>query len=61
MSVTGLCELCEQAPAVDRCDRCGALVCREHFDEERGRCTRCVAEVHGGDPTPRDGGDRFQF
>jgi len=61
MSVSGLCEICEQAQAVDRCERCGAVVCREHLAEGLGFCTRCAAEVQGDDPTPGEGGDTFRF
>lgn len=62
MSVAGLCEICEDAQATDRCGRCGAVVCREHFAEGLGYCISCAAEVQGkeqGEPT--EGGDTFQF
>lgn len=45
MSVQGLCQICEAAPATERCDRCGALVCTEHYDREHGLCTDCAAET----------------
>ncbi|MEF8789271.1 MAG: zinc finger HIT domain-containing protein [Haloarculaceae archaeon] len=45
MSVQGLCQICEAAPAEHRCRRCGALVCSTHYDEETGLCTGCLAEV----------------
>lgn len=49
MSVSGLCEIC-QTPDVDyTCDRCGQLVCDEHFDENVGFCVECAAEI--ADPT----------
>lgn len=28
-----------------RCDRCGALVCGEHYDADRGVCTECAEEI----------------
>jgi hypothetical protein len=47
MSVQGLCQVCEAAPATDRCRRCGAAVCHAHYDEEMGLCTECAADLHG--------------
>jgi hypothetical protein len=47
MSVQGLCQLCESAPANHQCRRCGALVCRAHYDRETGLCTECAADVPG--------------
>lgn len=44
MSVEGLCQVCEAAPADYQCRRCGALVCTAHYDEETGLCTDCAAE-----------------
>jgi hypothetical protein len=69
MSVSGICDICENAPAIDRCERCGAVVCRDHRDAELGYCTACAAEVRAGDPSsgdsgdppPGEGGDTFQF
>lgn len=61
MSVSGICEICEDAPAVDRCERCGAVVCREHVATELGYCTRCASEVRGGDADPERGEDTFRF
>lgn len=51
MSVQGLCQICESAIANYQCRRCGALVCSAHYDEERGLCTECAADVRG----PRSG------
>ncbi|WP_435155004.1 hypothetical protein [Haladaptatus sp. DFWS20] len=48
MSVTGLCQLCEVAEATHDCDRCGALVCSEHWNRENGLCVECTAEIGGG-------------
>lgn len=56
MSVTGLCEVCEQREVVGGCERCGKLVCEKHMNEETGYCTACYAEVHGHRETP-GGGD----
>lgn len=51
MSVSGLCAICEAAEAEHQCDRCGALVCSNHYDAETGLCTNCAAEV-GPDHEP---------
>lgn len=56
MSVSGLCQICEQREVVDGCDRCGRLVCDLHFEESAGLCVECYAEVGGG--RDRDGTDR---
>jgi hypothetical protein len=48
MSVSGLCQICEQREVVDGCDRCGRLVCERHFEESAGLCVECYAEVGGG-------------
>jgi hypothetical protein len=72
MSVTGLCEVCEQREVVGGCERCGKLVCEKHMNDESGYCTVCYAEVHGGRPTDHsdesrpqddypDGVDEYQF
>ena len=55
MSVTGLCQLCENAPARHACQYCGRQVCRDHWSETVGACTAC-AEVVGGE-TDRTAGD----
>lgn len=47
MSVSGLCQICEAAPAQHQCSRCGTLVCGTHSDEETGLCTDCAATVDG--------------
>lgn len=52
MSVQGLCQICEAAPAKHQCARCGALVCSNHFDADAGLCTECAAEL-GGQPPDR--------
>jgi len=48
MSVTGLCQICESAEAVHQCSRCGALVCRRHWDAGAALCADCAAETRGG-------------
>ncbi|MFB6134272.1 MAG: zinc finger HIT domain-containing protein [Halanaeroarchaeum sp.] len=47
MSVSGLCEICERGEATHACDRCGALVCSEHYDESSGLCSECAAAGGG--------------
>jgi hypothetical protein len=58
MSVSGLCEVCEEREVVGACERCGRLVCPKHRDEETGYCTTCYAEVYGGRPDTGGSGDR---
>ncbi|MFB6104613.1 MAG: hypothetical protein ABEJ57_05945 [Halobacteriaceae archaeon] len=47
MSTTTLCQICETAPATQRCGRCGSMVCESHYDEEAGLCTACAADSRG--------------
>jgi hypothetical protein len=66
MSVSGLCEICGSAPVEDGCDRCGRLVCIDHYNEETGLCTACLAdfgEEPSGDETRErpDGVDEYRF
>lgn len=69
MSVSGLCEICGQGEAAHGCDRCGALVCEDHYDETLGLCVECAAEVSPGSghrDTDRedrgpDGVDTYRF
>jgi len=49
MSVGGLCQICESAPAEHQCLRCGTLVCDTHYDAETGLCTDCAAADNGGE------------
>lgn len=56
MSISGICSVCQDAPADEHCDRCGTLVCREHFDETSGCCMQCANGVGDG---VRD--DTFQY
>ncbi|WP_135304306.1 hypothetical protein [Haloarcula amylovorans] len=70
MSVSGLCNICENADVEHGCDRCGKLVCDRHWDETTGLCTECSAETGGGrgkseEPTNPDdmpdGVDTYEF
>lgn len=45
MSVSGLCQICEGAEAVDRCERCGALACDQHYEVESSLCATCNVET----------------
>jgi len=66
MSVAGGCEICQTEDVDFACDRCGGLVCADHFDETVGLCLECVAEVDGR-PTEGDreelpdGVDTYRF
>ncbi|NHN41473.1 hypothetical protein G9C85_07450 [Halorubellus sp. JP-L1] len=59
MSVSGLCQICESAQAVDRCERCGALACDTHYERDPGLCATCLAETSRDDDGDRDGGRQF--
>lgn len=67
MSVSGLCEICERGEVDHACDRCGALVCDDHYDTTLGLCVECAAEVdpegkhRGLDPNRTDETDTYQF
>lgn len=63
MSVSGLCELCQQREIVDGCERCGRLVCERHHDEASGLCVPCLREVRGysDDQERPDGVDTYRF
>jgi hypothetical protein len=68
MSVEGLCEVCESGTVEDGCERCGRLVCAEHYDEPTGFCTACVSaagrrpdEHDGGRDEHPDGVDEYRF
>lgn len=47
MSFSGVCHVCEAAEGRHTCDKCGALVCDDHYDTEQALCTRCVAALGG--------------
>ena len=68
MSVSSPCEICRRGTVEHTCDRCGQLVCEEHFDEDLGFCLECRAEVAGSpsrrQPQPGngpDGVDTYRF
>lgn len=54
MSVTGICQLCESAEARHACDRCGRVVCDEHFDRESGLCIDCARDVSRSEREERE-------
>ncbi|GGL50556.1 hypothetical protein [Halocalculus aciditolerans] len=60
MSVTGVCQLCESAQARFACDRCGRVVCADHYDRGSGLCTDCAKQRGGEEKTTsgRERGDR---
>jgi len=63
MSVTGLCDVCEDRTAAHSCPQCGAVVCEKHFDEEFEVCLRCApaGETRPDSPSPEDDFDTFQL
>ncbi|WP_132059433.1 hypothetical protein [Halorussus amylolyticus] len=48
MSVTGLCQICEQKEAKHSCPNCGTLACDEHWDEGLDLCAQCASTVERG-------------
>lgn len=48
MSVTGICQICEQDEAEHSCPNCGTLACEDHWDEAKGLCARCASTVERG-------------
>lgn len=68
MSVEGLCQICETNTVDEDCQRCGQLVCSDHYHEERGLCAECAVEVGDSpgeqgreEPDYPDGVDEYQF
>lgn len=59
MSVEGLCGICGSAPADRQCDRCGTLVCADHFALTDGVCADCATELKRGRGSEE--GDTYQF
>jgi len=67
MSVSSPCELCGSGSVEYTCDRCGRLVCDDHFDDDTGFCVECSAEagpgpanIPGREDMP-DGVDTYRF
>ncbi|MFB6070949.1 MAG: hypothetical protein ABEJ76_07980 [Halanaeroarchaeum sp.] len=60
MSVQGLCQVCESAPATFACERCGALVCEDHYVDGRGLCRSCASETGHRRDRPGSGDDRLR-
>ena len=48
MSVSTPCEICTTNSAEHTCNRCGQLVCDEHFDETTGYCAECTVDATDG-------------
>jgi hypothetical protein len=66
MNVSSPCEICGGLAVEHTCDRCGSLVCEDHYSTETGLCVECTAEVGGGDQPQSaedlpDGVDTYQF
>ena len=66
MSVSSPCGICGRPDVEDSCDRCGQLVCADHFDAELGFCVECGADVSDGTPGREpedmpDGVDTYRF
>ncbi|MFB6309813.1 MAG: hypothetical protein ABEH64_01395 [Salinirussus sp.] len=57
MSVSSPCEICHRGEVEFTCDRCGQLVCEEHFDKSTGYCVECTADVSGGRSEPNRPGE----
>lgn len=49
MSVAGLCAICERKEARFSCNRCGSVVCEDHYVERRGICSTCGSDMEGSD------------
>jgi hypothetical protein len=68
MNASSPCEICHRRAVEHTCDRCGQLVCADHFDEDLGFCLECSAEVSDSpsrrEQTPEpgpDGEDIYRF
>jgi len=46
MSVAGPCDICATGTVEHTCDRCGNLVCEQHFDETTGFCVECTLDMN---------------
>lgn len=62
-----MCAICNAANADDVCERCGRLVCDDHYDESSGYCKECASELGRGqgdgsdDEDLPDGVDTYEF
>lgn len=68
MSVSGPCEICNNAEVSHTCNRCAQLVCDRHYDEDVGYCVECATELgeRKEDDIPEqedmpDGVDTYEF
>jgi hypothetical protein len=63
MSVTGLCEICENRTAEHSCSQCGSVVCEKHYETEFQVCMQCAPSGTGDQPdgTSRDDSDVDTF
>lgn len=66
MNVSSPCELCGDLAVEHSCDRCGSLVCEDHFSSDTGLCVECQTQVGGVDQQPSgddmpDGVDTYRF
>jgi len=66
MSVSGPCAICNSASVEYTCNRCGQLVCEDHYDESTGYCVECAAELGQTENIPEsdempDGVDTYEF
>ncbi len=48
MSVSGLCQICESRPAVERCGNCGTFACSAHYEAGTGLCADCASQAQPG-------------
>jgi len=55
MSITGLCQLCENAEASNQCQRCASLVCDRHYNTEVTVCVECASQSQSGRESPDSG------
>jgi hypothetical protein len=63
MSVTGICDICENRTAEYSCSQCGSNVCAKHYDSEFEACLQCAPSGAGERPdgTPGDDSDVDTF
>ena len=67
MSVSTLCEICQNREADHSCTHCGQIVCDRHYEEQTNRCVECEAELggtgggHSQEKNLPDGVDTYEF